>query len=267
VTDTVSPLQHGPGLRVDEMTVRPAASRQELEEAYRLVYVSYRRRGYIEESAAGVRLTVFNAFPSTVTFVSVLRGQVVATVTLVPDTPVGLPMDEIYREEVDALRHAGRTPVEVTMLADRRREIHRALPMLLRLMKHVFDYAMLVLRADDLCITINPRHETYYERFLFRPLGGLKSYPSVLQNPALAKRLCLDTAWEECEERPGLREQFFENRTPPERLRGGYGMNQADLQYFFVQLTPTFRQAPPPVIECLRRYYLGFPWDRWTARP
>ncbi|NIM71012.1 MAG: hypothetical protein GTO48_11300, partial [Xanthomonadales bacterium] len=77
---------------------------------------------------------------------------------------------EIYHEEVQPLRRRGRRLTEATMLADRRRQIRRALPMLMQLMKRVFDQATLMLHADDLCITINPRHETYYERYLlFEP--------------------------------------------------------------------------------------------------
>jgi len=50
--------------------VRRAESREELEQAYRLVYTSYRRRGYLDENPSGVRLTLFNAMPETVTFES-----------------------------------------------------------------------------------------------------------------------------------------------------------------------------------------------------
>ena len=250
----------------EHITVRPALSRDELEQAFRLVYASYRQRSYIPPHPSGVRLSPFNAFPGTVTFISMLQGQAVATVTLVPDTPVGLPMDEIYHEEAQALRDEGRRITEVTMLADRRRELRRALPMLLEMMKCVFDYATLVLGANDICITINPRHEDYYERWLlFRPLGGLKEYPSVRNNPALAKRLDLDTARAECEGKPDLIAHFFTDRTPVELLESAYRMTPDDLRYFFTELTDLFRTAPAGVIRCLEGCYPECPWGEWTA--
>jgi len=248
------------------VAVRPAASRDELQRAFHLVYGSYFQRGYIAADPSEVRLSLFNAFPSTVTFVSLLDGDLIATVTLVPDTPVGLPMDDIYHEEVQALRQQGRHLAEVTMLADRRRRLRRSLPMLLQMMKSIFDYATLVLKADDLCITINPRHETYYERLLlFEPLGGMKTYPSVRNNPALAKRLDLNTARSRCEGIPDLIEHFFTNRTPRDRLTSGYRMACEDLQCFFAELTELFKTAPPKTLRCLRDAYPDCPWDQWTS--
>ena len=266
MADGMSPSRRGWNGVNGPVWVRRAESREELEQAYRLVYTSYRRRGYLDENPAGVRLTLFNAMPETVTFVSMLEGSVIATVTLVPDTPIGLPMDEIYADELAHLRAEGRRPAEVTMLADRRREIARTLPMLLCLMKHVFDYATLVLHASDVCITINPRHETYYERcLLFEHLGPLRSYPSVRENPALAKRLNLDTARARCEGNEELLEQFFQNRTPVAVLKGGYRMVREDLRYFLVELTNTLERASSEEVMCLKRYYPHCPWDDWRA--
>jgi hypothetical protein len=249
----------------EDLNVRPAASREELEEAYQLVYTSYRQRGYLERDPSELRLSVFNAFPTTVTFVAVLRGEeIVATVSLVPDTSIGLPLDEIYHEEAQRLRDAGRRLAEVTMLADRRLEIRRSLPMLLLLMKRVFDYATLILNANDLCITINPRHETYYERYLlFKHLGGLKTYPSVRSNPALAKRLNLDTVRSECEGNEKLVNEFFRERTPLDVMLGAYRMTPEDIHHFLVERTSVLRRAPEEAVECLRRFYPDCPWDQW----
>lgn len=252
--------------RREDALVRPAQSREEFEQAFRLVYQSYLDRGYIEESPQQIRLSVFNAFPTSVTLVSVVRGTVVATVSLIADTPVGLPMDDVYHDEVQQLRNAGRRLIEAIMLADRRRELHRALTMLLQLMKRVYDYATLVAHANDLCITINPRHETYYGNFLlFEPLGGLKAYPSVRNNPAVAKRMDLDHVRELYDGHAELIKLFLTDRTPLSVLEGGYRMTADDLHYFFVERTTAFRDASPEVRECLRGYYPDCPWEEWLS--
>ena len=257
----------GGSLQVDQdLTVRAANSRDELEEVYRLVYLSYLQRGYIAESPVQMRFSVFNALPETITFVGEVGGEIIAAGTMVPDTPMGLPMDEVYRYEVQALRDQGRRLTEVTMLADRRHEIHRTLPVVMLLMKHIFEYATLVLKANDLCITINPRHETYYRRFLlFQQLGGLKNYPSVRNNPALAERLDLDHVREESEGNERLLCQFYADRTPMATLCERYAMAPEDMRHFFVELTDTFRQAPAEKINYLRRLYPDCPWDQWLA--
>jgi len=250
----------------NDLSIRPSVSRWELEQAFRLVYLSFLQREYIEESASKLRFSIFNALPETVTFVADLREAIIATVTLVPDTPIGLPMDEIYHDEVQALRDQGRRLAEVTMLADRRHEIRRALPVVMQLMKRVFDYATLVLKANDLCITINPRHETYYRRFLlFQPLGGLKTYPSVRNNPALARRLDLDTVREACEGNQRLLRHFFTNRTPLETLHEHYAMAPQDIEYFFVERTQMLKRTDPEKLAYLRRLYPDCPWDTWLS--
>ena len=253
--------------RPTKIAVRPAASRAGLEEAFRLVYRSYLARGYVAAYPSEIRLTIHNALPETITFVGTLRREVVATVTLVPDSGLGLPMDAIYREELNALRREGRRLCEVSMLADRRIEIKRTLPMLIALMKLVFDYATEVLRHTDLCITINPRHDAFYKRYLrFTDLASERSYPSVQGHPALGRRLDLVNAKEAVKGMAFLGHTFFENRTPRDLFDRRYIMSCDDLDYFFVKLTRTFQEAPHDAIEFLKTRRPDCPWNRWLKR-
>ena len=175
-------------------------------------------------------------------------------------------MDVIYGPELQELRKRGRRLTEVTMLADRRLEVQRTLPMLLTLMKLVFDYATLVVKADDLCIAINPRHEEFYKRFLlFTKLGELRTYPSVRNNPALALRLEVSQARARCEGSELLTRTFFEQRTPTEKFLRRYRMTEDDLRYFFVELTPLFRKAPARMLEVLKACYPEHPWTEWLS--
>ena len=248
----------------DGIEVRPASSPEELEAAYGLVYRSYLRRSYMEPNPNRIRFTVFNAFPRAATFVGVLRDQVIATVSLVPDTPAGLPMDEVYHDELQNLRDRGRRVAEVTMLADRRMEIQHTLPMLLSLMKLLFDYAALFIKSTDLCITINPRHDKFYRRYLlFTQLGGLRPHPGVRDNPAVARRLDLECVRQRCEGNSLLLRLFYRDRTPLPLFEERYRMTQQDLRRFLVELSSALRQASAGAIEYLRGQYPECPWDEW----
>jgi hypothetical protein len=249
-----------------DLEIRPVVNRAELESAYELVYQNYRSRDYIPANTTGLRLTIFNAFPTTITFVGVIHDEVIATVSLIPDTPVGLPMDEIYHDEVQALRDEGRRLVEVTMLADRRLSVSRSLAMVLALMKLVFDYATLSLKATDLCITVNPHHDKFYHEYLlFTPLGGLRAYPSVSGNPAIARRLDLVRVEEECQGRPVLLHRFYEDRTPMRLFEERYRMGSADLRYFFMERTQIFHESPAYMLNRLRDCYPDFDWNGLVA--
>jgi len=247
-----------------QVRVRPAASRAELEEAFRLVYRSYLSRGYAAPDPTEIRLSVHNVLPETLTFVGILRDDVIATVTLMPDSDLGLPMDGVYRKELDALRREGRRLCEVSMLADRRMEIKRTLPMLLSLMKLVFDYTTEVLHHTDLCITINPRHDAFYKRYLrFTDLAGERSYPNVQGHPALARRLDMLTARDLVKDIAFLRRAFFENRTPRSLFDRRYIMSCDDVDYFFVKLTRTLEEASHSAIAFLKTRRPDCPWNRW----
>jgi len=248
----------------DVLCVRPVASRDELEQSFRLVYRSYLQHGYVSPDDSGIRLSIFNLLPGTITFVGLFDGDVVSTVSLVPDTPMGLPMDEVFRDELQPLRDSGRRLAEVTMLADRRTELRRTLPMLLHLMKLMFDYAMLVLKANDVCIAINPHHEAFYKRYLlFAPMGEVRQYASVCDNPALAERLDMDNVRAMYEGNGRLMAQFFENRTPIEVFEKRYSMTPEDMHYFGVQLSPLLRKTSPEALGYLRKVQPNCPWDEW----
>ena len=152
------------------------------------------------------------------------------------------------------------------MLADRRLSVRRSLAMVLTLMKLVFDYATLSLKASDLCITVNPHHDKFYHEYLlFTPLGGLRAYPSVGGNPAIARRLDLLRVEEECQGRPALLRRFFEDRTPMSLFEQRYHMTTADLRYFFMERTQTFQESPPYMLNRLRDDYPDFNWDGLAA--
>ena len=239
------------------------ADRAELESAYELVYHIYRSRDYIPANPSGLRLTIFNAFPSSVTFVGVVHDEVIATVSLIPDTPIGLPMDEIYRDEVQALRDAGRRLIEVTMLADRRLSVRRSLAMVLALMKLVFDYAALSLKATDLCITVNPHHDKFYDEYLlFSPLGGLRAYPSVSGNPSIARRQDLERVEEEFRRRrPALLRRLLRGPDAPEPVRTALSHDRRRPALLLHGTHADFQESPAYMLNRLRDYYPDFNWD------
>lgn len=232
--------------------VRPALSLAELQQAYSLVHRKYVERGYSAPESAGIRVSKYNILPESLSVVGVLRGEVVATVTLVPDSPLGLPMESIYAREIAGLRAAGRRPAEVSMLADRRSFGARALPMLLRMMKVLFDYARNVLKCTDLCITVHPHHERFYARYLlFEQMGEVRDYPFVQDNPAVAERLNLEGIEQRCQQHPRLLKVFFGSTTPPELFANRYTFTGDDIRLLFVESVPVL-----PSLGCQEVGYL-----------
>jgi len=234
-----------PGHLLDAETihVHPARTREELELAFRLVYDNYVRRAYIEPRPSHLWLTHYNFLPDALTLVGNVGSEVVATISVFADSDLNLPMDEVYYRELGELRREDRALSEIGMLADRRRLIGRTLPMLLQLMKRVFDYAHQVLGADDLCIAVNPRHSRFYEQFLlFEALGEPKTYPRMRGNPAVARRMRMDKARDLAENNEFLLKHFFGEETPRSFFQDRYRPTADDVRYFLIERTETWKR-------------------------
>jgi hypothetical protein len=164
--------------------VKFASTRSEWEEAFHLVADNYRARGY-EEASADCHFTSYHALPDTVVLVAKLGGQVVATMSVVPDNPLlGLPLEDLYRLEVQELRRQGRRLAETGSLAER--------GLTAREFRHVFTALMQLAWQHQMqkgnttaVIAVNPRHSNFYTRVHgFLPLGPRRAYVRVQGHPA-----------------------------------------------------------------------------------
>jgi hypothetical protein len=181
----------------DRLDVRIATATAEFEQAFRLVHNQYVEHGYMDARPSGWRVSAYNGLPSTKIFVAVDGARVVATLTLLRDSEGGLPMDEIYAEELTELRARTRAIAEVSGLAIDPHWQQAGLAVLMRLVRMMVLYATEVAGIDDLCIAVNPHHVAFYRKVLqFRPIGGLKQYRKVNGAPAVALRLDLGLARE-----------------------------------------------------------------------
>jgi len=265
--------QQLPQTLVENVEYRVARTREELEAAYSLVYREYFKRGYIKLDGERLKLSIFNALPQTTTFIALLDNRIVATATVVPDSPLGLPMDKIYHEEVCLLRQTSDKICEVSMLASDTELFQGGVSMMLNakklffifnLFKIIFDYARELAKLNYICITINPKHNLTYEYILFRDLGGLKQYDTVNNAPAIAKYLDLEASKAECQRlnKPGLYQMFFVRRTHPEHFARKAFLSPADLKYFFVDKTDIFKRAASIQIAHLKSCYPAYDFSK-----
>jgi predicted N-acetyltransferase YhbS len=170
-----------------------ATDRHTLEQAFRLQHDQYVAHGYMDAHPSGWRLSLHNALSATRVFVARSGGRVVGTVTLIADSPLGLPMEEIYTDELRRLRDARGNLAEVSALAMDREYQPSGVPILLRLIRMLVIYAAQT--ETDLCIAVNPHHAAFYRKaFHFQDIGGLRQYGKVNGAPAVALRLDLALA-------------------------------------------------------------------------
>jgi GNAT superfamily N-acetyltransferase len=249
--------------RVRDAEFGLAVSVDTLDAACRLVHDQYVSRGFMTPHPSGLRLGVHHALPTTKVFVATVGPQVVGTVTLIEDSPLGLPMEEIYRRDLDRFRAEGRRLAEASALAADPTYRGVGLPLLLRLMRVLVLYALDLAPLDLLCIAVNPRHVEFYRRVLrFEIFGELKSYEKVNGAPAVALRLDLE----------GVREIAAAVRSserPPDNLTGLFfaGHDHAGVARRVLEQLPAASAASERFVHrhCLDELAVG---DRATvSRP
>ena len=154
-----------------------AKSYRECEEAQELVYRQYSSRGYnVTEPGSQPRPARADARRESV-IIARIGGRVIGTMTVGIDSPNGLLVDEINREEVDPLRRQGLRLGEVVRFAlDDEVDSRRVLAAL-------FNAALGIMEANRLhhvFIEVNPRHVGFYRRaFCFKVVGKEKCCPRV----------------------------------------------------------------------------------------
>lgn len=209
---------------VEGMVFKIAETRDELEAAYRLVHDVYVQEGYSDTEASGMRINLRYALPTTTTFIGIHQGKVVITMTLVGDSPLGVPMDAIFSRELYRLRTQGRFIAEVSALASDPSYRRGTQALALFSNKIMWLYAIRNLKVDDLVIAVNPKHRWVYQTLiLFEPISsGVKSYHYVKDAPAVAMRLDLRTVKARLERAyrglpPGVNlHHFFVNEQSPQ---------------------------------------------------
>lgn len=242
-----------------------ARSLKELEEGFSLVYREYAARGYIPtDYKCAMRISIYNALPSTTTFVATQNGTVVGTVTLVCDSFLGLPMDEIYKDETDVLRKKGCKIAEVSQLSIDSRLFPKSwyslfhvskMMFVFSLFKLVFDYARFEDKLNGLCIAINPKQANLYDFICFENIGGLKYYNSVNQAPALAKYVNFDTLEERLKQRPVAYHIFYGGKTDPGAFAGKYKLTPEDMKYLFVEKSDIFQKVSKEKLKYVKSCY------------
>lgn len=172
--------------------------------AGRLVNKMYALRGYAVTHPSG-------ANPNRRTLTASANGEVVGTVTVGIDCPIGLVTDQVFQEELDVYRHRGARVCEFTKLAfDPAVRSNTAIGGLFHL---AVIYARDIRRCTELFIEVHPRHLRFYQTMLgFERLGELKTNPNV-KAPSCLLHASLDYITEQIRKHGGTSDRVSSERS------------------------------------------------------
>ncbi|MHB9102497.1 MAG: N-acyl amino acid synthase FeeM domain-containing protein [Sulfuricella sp.] len=159
--------------------VRLANNEDRRKAASLLIQKMYDWRGYDTDA--------LSHDPNKITLAAYLEDKVAGTMSLGIDSPQGLVVDQLYKQEADQLRAEGRKLCDITRLAVDH-DI-KSKSVLAALFHMSFIYGHNIHHATDFLIEVNPRHVLFYQRMMgFEPFGEEKTCPRV-NAPAVLMRL------------------------------------------------------------------------------
>jgi hypothetical protein len=228
-----------------DIKIRVAATRRERHDAFELVYRAYRRAKLCPENHSEMRYTPYQLLKSTDIIIAELRGELISTLSLVRDSELGLPLEDVYDDEVTARRDAGVHLAEISCLADRRDGPVRFFN-LFREMCQLTAQLAWSLGVEELLAAVHPSHTAFYRRYLaFEPLGERREYPTVCGNPAMALALNFSRAAKEHSKRW---HEFF-GAPLPEDVLVHSPISVADREYFLTLAEEPAYPAHPRMLQ------------------
>jgi len=138
------------------------------EKAFKLVHDIYLGKGYAlgPNRKRGLWCTIYHLHPHTVTFLAMKAGQTVGTISIVPDSRLGLPADIIFPERLAVSRKAGRQLCEIFSLGVTEEIDHSTIDLTMHLYRLVHLAATRLFHNTDVVASVMAHHATFYSNFL-----------------------------------------------------------------------------------------------------
>ena len=162
------------------------------QKAYELIHDLYSQMGIVQEKDPGLWLSIYDALPDSTTFLAEDdQGCCTGTLTVVFDSPIGLPADELYQEEIGVIRNSGAQICEFVSLGIRSKA-KNPLKILASLFYCAFLHAWSTNNSMELIITVHSRVEKFYRRkIFFDKIGPERNYAKVNGEPTVLLKLSL----------------------------------------------------------------------------
>ncbi len=234
-----------------KITIKLAQTQSEIEAAYKLLHDTYVQSGLMSPHPSGMRVNIYSALPYTSVVIAKEGENVIGTVSLIRDSPIGFPSDKEYLKENDELRNQGFHLVEVSALAihDQYRRNKNGAIVSLMLLKYLYNYAFFYMGSDLLCATVHPRAFVFYKSlFGASQNGAITEYKFV--NKALAIHVSLPLA----HAFKYMQNKF--NMKPPQKNFFHFITSFTSQQYLYPQRTSDLHLDPVMTPEILEEIFI-----------
>ena len=245
-----------------EVVIQVANRLNRRQNAYQLLYGLYSKMGITQSNGNGLWLSIHDALPDTITFVSEDRhGRIEGALTVVFDSLIGLPADDLYKKEIDEMRRNGEQVCEIVSLGINKNG-KASVKILASLFYCAFLYSWKRENTTAVVITVHADLENFYrQRVKFEKLGPKRNYDKVNGAPTVLLNVSLN-------ELDRLRHQqrvfpfYMLNPTHNEERDSAkwleemnFPMSDEEFFTFFMDKTDTWEKASSQEKEFIKQVY------------
>jgi hypothetical protein len=162
------------------LVFKRAQTTDEIEQSFKVAYEAYHGRNLTESSQSKIRLTKYHALPTTCILIAKLNEEVVATMTVIVDSAMGLPIEQLW--SMSELRSQSNRMAEISNLAIKREFRSQRGKLLLPLCGFMRHFCVDFLGVDRIVATYHPEIRDFYKCvLLFTEIadGEIKPYEFV----------------------------------------------------------------------------------------
>lgn len=147
-----------------ELSLKFADTPEEIESSFKIVHEAYVELGYIDPNSHQFRFSKYQALPTTVILVAKWKDEVIGTMSILPDSQLGLPADSTW--DLSCYRKDGKRLAEISSLTIKPSFKKRRGSLLLPLCKLMWHACQDVLQVDGIIAAVDERVEPFYTDLL-----------------------------------------------------------------------------------------------------
>lgn len=141
-----------------------AETADEIQEALHIVYENYSHLGYIDKREEEMHFNTYLCLPTTTILIVKYKGEVIGTMSIVPDSPFGLPTETTW--DLSSLRSKYKYLAEISSLSIKRSHKSTKGHIFLTLCKLMWEYCVKVLKIECIVMAGTQEVEAFYTDLL-----------------------------------------------------------------------------------------------------
>jgi len=151
------------------LVFKVAETQQEREQAFEILQEAFLERKLVNENGTGIRVTKYHALPTTTVLIIKDRDVVIGTISVITDSPLLLPADEL--SDISYIRKSHKRIVEISAFAIKNGLKYTRSYLMFPMMRFMCEYTHKYLHADCMVIATHPRMKAFYAGILgFKPV-------------------------------------------------------------------------------------------------